>query len=114
VLPHILVFAQHTSDPSFPSGDAVLAGALAAGLWPVNRRLGIVAVFAAAAMAFTCVYTGAHYTHDVLAGLALGATVSVLGFSASRPSLLRLLRRVARSRLRPLLGSTTVHELTSQ
>jgi membrane-associated phospholipid phosphatase len=114
MLPHILVLAQHTSDSSFPSDHAVLAGALAAGLWPVNRRLGIVAVFAAVAMAFARVYIGAHYAHDVLAGLALGATVSVLGFSASRPSLLRLLRRVGQSRLRPLLGSTAVPEMTTQ
>ena len=52
------------------------AGAAAAGLWLVNRRLGTLAVLAAVAMAFARVYIGAHYTHDVLVGLGLGATVS--------------------------------------
>ena len=62
VLPHILVLAHCSTDPSFPSDHAVLAGAVAAGLWLVNRRLGNVAVLAAAAMAFARVYIGAHYT----------------------------------------------------
>lgn len=92
VLPHILVLAHCSTDPSFPSDHAVLAGAVAAGLWLVNRRLGNVAVLAAAAMAFARVYIGAHYTHDVLAGLAIRATVSLLGFWATRPILLRLPR----------------------
>jgi membrane-associated phospholipid phosphatase len=103
-LPDILVLAHRSSDPSFPSDHAMLAGAAAAGLLLVGRRLGMVAVLAAAAMAFARVYIGAHYTHDVLAGLGLGATVSVLGFWVMRPILLRLLTRAKNNhRLRPLL-----------
>ena len=89
VLPDIVVLAHRSSDPPFPSDHAMLAGATAAGLLLVGRRLGTLAVLAAAAMAFARVYIGAHYTHDVLAGLALGVTVSVLGFWATRPILLR-------------------------
>jgi undecaprenyl-diphosphatase len=82
----------------------VLAGAVAAGLVLVGNRLGTVALLAAAAMAFARVYIGADYTHDVLAGLGLGVTVSVLGFWATRPVLVRLLRRAEEIRLvRPLL-----------
>jgi membrane-associated phospholipid phosphatase len=44
VLSNIVVLAHRTSDPSFPSDHAVLAGAVAGGLWLVNRRLGAVAV----------------------------------------------------------------------
>lgn len=52
-LPDILVLAHRGTDGSFPSDYAVLVGALAAGLWWVDHRLGIVAMIAAAAMAFT-------------------------------------------------------------
>lgn len=112
MLPHILVLAHRSSDPSFPSDHAMLAGAAAAGLLLVGRRLGTVAVLAAAAMAFARVYIGAHYTHDVVAGLGLGVTVSVLGFWATRPILLRLLARAENDhRLRPLLTVAEPAEL---
>jgi membrane-associated phospholipid phosphatase len=52
-----------------------------------------VALLAAAVMAFTGVYIGALYPLDVLAGLAVGNAVSVIGFWATRPILVRLLRR---------------------
>jgi membrane-associated phospholipid phosphatase len=104
VLPDILVLAQRSSDPSFPSDYAVLAGAVASGLWLVSGRLGAVALLAAVVMAFAGVYIGALYTHDALAGLAIGNAVSVIGFWATRPILVRLLRRAADIRLvRPLL-----------
>jgi membrane-associated phospholipid phosphatase len=104
VLPDVLVLAQRSSDPSFPSDYAVLAGAVASGLWLVSGRLGAVAAVAAAVMAFAGVYIGALYTHDALAGLAIGNAVSVIGFWATRPVLVRLLRRAADIRLvRPLL-----------
>lgn len=43
-LPGILVLANRSTDPSFPSDHATMAGAVAAGVWIVNRRLGIAAV----------------------------------------------------------------------
>jgi membrane-associated phospholipid phosphatase len=93
VLPDILVLVQRGSDPSFPSDYAMLAGAVVAGLSLVSGRLGAVALLAAAVMAFTGVYIGALYPLDVLAGLAVGNAVSVIGFWATRPILVRLLRR---------------------
>ena len=103
MLPDILVLA-HRGSESFPTDSAVLAGAVAAGLVRVGSRLDTVAVLAAAAMAFARVYIGADYTLDVLAGLGFGVTVSVIGFWASRPILVRLLRRAEETRLvRPLL-----------
>jgi membrane-associated phospholipid phosphatase len=100
VLPDIVVLAQPSSDPSFPSDYAVLAGAVVAGLSVVSRRLGAVAAVAAAVMAFAGVYIGADFAHDVLAGLALGATLSGFGLWATRPILVRLLRRA--DDIRPL------------
>ena len=73
---HLLV--DKTKDFSFPSDHATIAGAVAAGVLLVNRRLGVVAIVAALAMAFARVYVGAHYPGDVAAGLVLGATVTVV------------------------------------
>ena len=66
----ILVLAHRSADFSFPSDHAVMAGAVAAGLWFVSRRLGIIAAIAAVVMAFARVYIAAHYPQDVAAGLA--------------------------------------------
>jgi len=78
--PQILRLADVTTDFSFPSDHAVMGGAVAAGLLLVNRRLGLLAALAAALMAFTRVYIGAHYPWDVLGGLAFGSIVTVLGW----------------------------------
>src|SRR5262249_39483414 len=71
----LLVLAHQTSDPSCPSDHAVMAGAAAAGLFIVDRRLGGVAAVAAALLAFSRVYVAAHYPADVLVGLGLGVAV---------------------------------------
>jgi undecaprenyl-diphosphatase len=89
-MPDILVLAGRSVDPSFPSDHAVMAGAVASGLFLVNRRLGIVAVVAAAVMAFARVYIAAHYPLDVLAGLVLGTAVSLFGFLLVRKVLVRV------------------------
>jgi membrane-associated phospholipid phosphatase len=78
--PRLLVLAAHSSDGSFPSDHAVMAGAAAAGLWLASRLLGTIAAVAAVAMAFSRVYIAAHYPWDVVAGLAFGALVALLGW----------------------------------
>jgi membrane-associated phospholipid phosphatase len=88
--PHLVVLASRTSDFSFPSDHAVMAGAVASGLLLVSRRLGLVAVAAAVLMAFSRVYIAAHYPWDVLAGLALGAAVALLGWLVLRRPLTAL------------------------
>lgn len=64
-------------DWSFPSNHATVAGALAAGVVLLAPRLAVVAVPAALVVAGMRVVTGVHYPHDVLAGLLLGAAVTV-------------------------------------
>jgi len=78
--PDLLVLASRTSDFSFPSDHAVMAGAVTGGLLLISRRLGLLAAAAALVMAFARVYVAAHYPWDVLAGLALGGAVALLGW----------------------------------
>jgi membrane-associated phospholipid phosphatase len=72
----------------------------------VNRKLGLVAVLAAALMAFSRVYIAAHYPLDVAAGLLLGAGVTLAGWLLLRRVMIRIVQAVERTRLRPLLVAT--------
>lgn len=102
---HLLVLAQRSSDFSFPSDHAVMAGAAAAGLWLVSRRLGLIAAAAAGLMAVARVYIAAHYPHDVVAGLAVGAAITLLGWWLLRRPLTTLVERLVDTPLRPLLST---------
>jgi membrane-associated phospholipid phosphatase len=104
-LSHVLLLVHHSTDPGFPSDHAVMAGAAAAGLFFVSRALGWVTSAAAVVMAFARVYVGVHYPQDVLAGLALGAVVILVGGLLARPVLLLLLSALARTPLRALVVS---------
>ncbi len=106
--PHLLVLATRSSDFSFPSDHAVMAGAVAAGVWLVDRRLGVVAAVAAAVLGFSRVYIAAHYPHDVLAGFAVGIAVVLLGWLVLSRPLTWLVTRLEHTPLRPLLASPAV------
>jgi undecaprenyl-diphosphatase len=102
-MPGLLVLAQRGTDFSFPSDHATMAGAVAAGLVLVNRRLGALATGAAGAIAFARVYIAAHYPHDVLAGLLLGAAITLGGWWLLHTPLTRLIQTLGRTRLGPLV-----------
>ncbi len=80
--PHALVLVNRTSDFSFPSDHAVMAGAVAAGLIILSRRWTVVAVIGAVLMALARVYVGVHTPADVVAGLGVGAVVACVGWLA--------------------------------
>ena len=105
VLPGILLLAHRSSDYSFPSDHAVMAGAVTGGLFLVNRRLGLATFVAALLMAFARVYIGAHWPGDVAVGLVLGATVTVVGFKLLQRPLVALVTYLETTPLRPLLTS---------
>src|SRR4051794_5545270 len=90
---HLLV--DKTTDFSFPSDHATVVGAVAVGLFFVDRWLGLTAAVLAVLMAFTRVYVGAHYVGDVLAGLVLGGGVAALGQIVVVPFVTRLVDRVS-------------------
>ncbi|MEO5902279.1 MAG: phosphatase PAP2 family protein [Ilumatobacteraceae bacterium] len=100
---HVLV--DRTTDFSFPSDHALVAGSVAVGLLFASRRWGIVACAAAMLMAFARVYVGAHYPGDVAAGLAIGAVIATIGGYLVVPFLARLVDSLVRTPLRPLLTS---------
>jgi len=104
-MPNVLTLIKHGADPGFPSDHAVMAGAVAAGLFLVWRLLAWVATAAAVLMAFARVYVGVHYPQDVLAGLALGAVVVLLTGLIARPLLVIVLRAMTRTPLRPVVAS---------
>lgn len=110
-MPHSLLLMQRSTDFSFPSDHATMAGAVAAGLLLLSWRLGLLAVLAALVMCFARVYVGVHYPGDVLAGLAVGAATIVIGYFAVVPLLTRIVVWFEdRTPLRPLLTARSRRE----
>ncbi|MFD6159875.1 phosphatase PAP2 family protein [Nocardia sp. NPDC060256] len=92
-----------TTDYSFPSNHAVVAAAMAAALFLINRRLGIVAGVAATIMGMSRVYVGAHYPHDVAAAVAVGVIVGLATALGLRRYATPLIERLSTGRLRRAL-----------
>lgn len=102
-LQHVLVLTHHSADPGLPSDHATLAGGVLAGLFLVDRRLGAVATAIGVVLAADRVYVGVHYPGDVVAGLAVGALVAVLGWLLLRRLLTGVVSRLRSGPLRRLL-----------
>lgn len=73
-----LITCPATGDWSFPSNHATIAGAAAVTLALVARRLALLTVPLALLMAYSRVFVGVHYPHDVAMGLLLGASLAAL------------------------------------
>ncbi|MDG4807159.1 phosphatase PAP2 family protein [Micromonospora sp. WMMD1120] len=87
-----------TGDWSFPSNHATIAGALAVTTLLLSRRIGLVALPLAALGAFSRVFVGVHYPHDVIAGVLFGALVAVVATPLlTRPATEVLRRRAERA-----------------
>ena len=105
-LPHVLQLISHANDNGFPSDHATAAGAVAAGLFFVSWRLGLVTALWAAIVAFSRVYVGVHFPQDVLAGLGLGIVVAVIGVFVVVPLMTRIADWLTKTPLRVLIVST--------
>ena len=102
-LTHVEVLVHCASDSSFPSDHAMIAGAFAAGLLLLNRRIGLAALLLALLLAFARVYVGVHYPSDVAAGLAIGAAIGALIVLALRTATAAAALRLTRTPLRPFI-----------
>ena len=88
--------APYTSNPatlihwsSFPSDHAVLTFCVVAGLWMVSRRLGMLAAAYGLVTNLARIYSGAHYSTDVAAGLILGVGMAFLCKTSSLRKIVR-------------------------
>ena len=95
------------ADYSFPSDHTTMAVALAVGLWIVSRKLGIIAALLAVIEAYSRVYLGQHYPHDVLAAAVLSAAVLLVGWPLARRPLASLVAALEATALRPLLTAAS-------
>ncbi|MFD3688462.1 phosphatase PAP2 family protein [Nocardiopsis sp. NPDC058631] len=108
-----------TCDPigdwSFPSNHAAIAGAAAAAIIVAWRRIAVVAVLFAALEAFSRVFVGAHYPHDVTVGLLVGATTAVLvSLAMARPMTVLVDRVASTESLRPLVRAQGADEAVTE
>jgi undecaprenyl-diphosphatase len=111
--PGVLELATRSTDYSFPSDHAVVAGAVAVGLMFVSRRLAVLAAAAALLMAFARVYIAAHYPSDVAVGLLLGAGVALVVYLAAHRLATRGVAAAAHTPLRPLVTALSPTPPTS-
>ncbi|MET9855787.1 phosphatase PAP2 family protein [Streptomyces sp. NPDC006450] len=73
-----LIRCPATGDWSFPSNHSTIAGAAAVALALAVRGLVLLTLPLALLMAFSRVFVGVHYPHDVAMGLLLGASLAAL------------------------------------
>jgi membrane-associated phospholipid phosphatase len=106
-LANVHLLLDKTADFSFPSDHATTVSAVAAGLLIGHRRLGTIAAAGAVLMAFARVYSGVHYPGDVTAGLTIGTVVALVGSRVAVPLITKLLGRLSKTAVRPLLTTTT-------
>ena len=82
-----LLFYQPT-DSSFPAHPAAVGFGMAAGMWRVNRRVGVFLFVLAALWGLSRVFSGIFYPSDLVVGGAIGVVVSylvALGFRLIEP-----------------------------
>ncbi|MFJ9680290.1 phosphatase PAP2 family protein [Streptomyces sp. NPDC101194] len=92
-----LVPCPPVGDWSFPSNHSAIAGAAAVALAIARPRLAWLTVPLALLMAFSRVFVGVHYPHDVAVGLLVGAALAAV--------VVAVLRRPARSLARTVRSS---------
>ncbi|MDJ0384909.1 phosphatase PAP2 family protein [Streptomyces sp. G-G2] len=101
-----LVTCPAVGDWSFPSNHSVIAGAAAVALIMASRRLAPLVVPLALLMAFSRVFVGVHYPHDVALGLLFGASLVPLVVLALTGPAGRMIRTMRTSEVRSAVRFT--------
>ena len=95
-----LLFYKPT-DPSFPSNAAVVAFALVAAIFLVDRKLGAAALILAAFYGFLRIFVGVHYPSDVIGGAVIGIgsvlIVNLFIFNSLLMIIIRFLRNLLKT-----------------
>lgn len=91
------------SDYAFPSNHTSVTAACAAALFLVSWRLGAIGALATVLMAFSRVYVGAHYPHDVLGAILVGSIVGIVTALVLRRFAAPLVAKLRAGALRPVL-----------
>jgi len=104
-MPKAVVLISRPTGFGFPDEHAVIAGAVAAGLWLCRARvIAALATLVALLIAFAVVYAGIAYPGDALAGLLLGAVVTLVLYPFAIVVLRDVLHAVAQSPLKLVVG----------
>lgn len=95
--PHqTLLLVHHAADNSFPSDHASVAFAIAFAVVFIYRRLGLVLLVVAAAIAIDRIFVGVHYPIDVAASVLVGLSAALLVTFVGRSLIVRLVEQVSR------------------
>ncbi|MFD0681968.1 MULTISPECIES: undecaprenyl-diphosphatase [unclassified Paenibacillus] len=75
---HVIQLVNHEASASFPSNHAAAAFAVAASIWLWRRKDGWVWFILAALIGFSRIWSGIHYTTDIVGGAILGILIAVV------------------------------------
>ena len=82
-----VLLVHHAADNSFPSDHASVAFAVAFAVLVFHRRLGLILVLGAAAIAIDRIFVGVHYPVDVAASLLVGLGSALFVTTVGRPQI---------------------------
>jgi undecaprenyl-diphosphatase len=111
-LPHILVLINRVHDYSFPSDHGVMVGAVTAGLYLINPILGTISLIIGLLIAFSRVYTAAHYPHDLIAGMIVGSVVVLLLYVLTKKPVAKLMDWLEKTPLKVFIGGNSKQNTT--
>ncbi|MEV6571733.1 phosphatase PAP2 family protein [Streptomyces sp. NPDC051577] len=101
-----LIPCPEYGDWSFPSNHSSIAGAAAVAIALAVGRLALLTVPLALLMAFSRVFVGVHFPHDVALGLLLGGSLAALFVLALTGPISRITATMRASGVRPVLWFT--------